>query len=78
MRSKLWYEGVWFYYRNQSTGAPTKRHIMRPDPWQDMRGYCGFQDEFWAQGDYGIKEDNILEIDCCKRCLKAHFKSLEK
>lgn len=58
------------YSRNNSTGKPTKYHIIND---KNGKSYCGY-DDFCAE----VKHSDILEkyfkIDFCKKCLKSFDK----
>jgi hypothetical protein len=56
-------------FRNNSTGNPTKIHIINED---GDGSFCGF-DDFCAQVYYSDNEE-WLEIEFCKKCLKSHRK----
>lgn len=55
-----------YYYRNQSTGSPTKAHIINPKT--DL-AYCGFDSvfaELTTESDIGGIDSEFV----CKKCLK--------
>lgn len=58
--------GEEMYFRNNSTGAPTKIHFIDPS---SLKTYCGFS-TFGAQNIVGDETDAVVESQCCKKCLQ--------
>lgn len=58
--------GYTLYFRNNSTGNPTKIHIIKPNT---EKTFCGFEHHFAEF--YDLEEFSALRVDCCKHCLKA-------
>lgn len=55
------------FFRNNSTGNPTKIHIINEET---DKSFCGF-DDFLAQI-YLSENESFLEIEICKKCLKQY------
>lgn len=55
-----------FIYRNNSTGRPTKAHILND---KTGKGFCGWNDIYFAEI-YPKEEFSAHVIDVCKKCLK--------
>lgn len=67
-----WWVGVEFFFRNNSTGNPTLRHIINPIT---KKSFCGF-DDFIAQIYIGSESDYLdPKNNCCKKCLNGFFKN---
>ena len=62
--------GVDFYFRNNSTGRPTKTHIINP---KTGYSYCGYKDDPFAE-DYPKEYWSAHRMGCCKTCLKMYDK----
>jgi hypothetical protein len=62
------YLGVHFYFRNNSTGKPTLRHILK----EDGVVYCGWKGDFGAEVFISDELDSPTEMCICKKCLKKH------
>lgn len=60
--------GVDFYYRNNSTGRPTKTHIINPET---EVSYCGYKGDPFAEI-YTSELWSAHRLDCCKHCLKMY------
>jgi hypothetical protein len=57
--------GVVMYYRNVSTGRPTRIHLLR----DNGNSYCGF-DDVGAEVVICDESDYIIPGQVCKKCLK--------
>jgi hypothetical protein len=63
-----------FFFRNNSTGLGTAKHIIKPNTdkpfcgWKDISGFAEFQEN----------NNETFVFECCKKCVKAYFKSLNQ
>ncbi len=64
--------GAVLLFRNQSTGKPTKKHIMK----NSEVTFCGWNDSLFAE--VHINETYTYEADYCKKCLTAYKKLFNK
>jgi hypothetical protein len=58
------------YSRNNSTGKPTKYHIINE---KAEKAFCGF-DDFCAEIKPADNLETYFKIDFCQKCLKAFNK----
>jgi hypothetical protein len=63
-----------FFFRNNSTGLGTSKHIINPDTdkpycgWKDISGFAQFQEN----------DNQTFLFECCKKCVKFYHKSSKK
>lgn len=72
-----WWYGVEFYFRNNSTGNPTLRHIvMESEEFSKVKTYCGFKSPFTESVISDESDIDMPILSICKKCLKAYSNSL--
>jgi predicted nucleic acid-binding OB-fold protein len=59
------------YSRNNSTGKPTKYHIINE---KNQKSFCGF-DDFCSEVKHSENAENYFKIDFCQKCLNAFKKN---
>lgn len=72
------YLGVVFYFRCNSTGKPTLRHILKKNGDTYGDPYCGWKGDFGAEVFISDELDGVTELCICKKCLSKHQKNEAK